>query len=52
VLATRFGLHLQVNAAVELVQQGKTEDAVALLKEGISTFTPNFPDRHANNCGV
>lgn len=44
-LCARFA---QVDAAVELVEQGKGEEAVAVLKEGISAFEPNFPDR----CGV
>jgi len=33
-----------VDAAVELVEQGKGAEAIGVLKEGIATFEPNFPD--------
>lgn len=36
-----------VDAAVESVEKGDTRAAIALLKEGIATFEPNFPDRSA-----
>jgi len=33
-----------VDAAVELVEKGDTQGAIGVLKEGIDTFSPQFPD--------
>lgn len=39
--------HTQVDTAVTMVEQGDAPGAISILREGISTFEPKFPDRQA-----